>query len=176
MEAVSIDITVTLIDIALVLVDKALVSIGTVPVSIDIQAVSIEITPVLIKLGPARFTSALTMWYEAWRLHQRSKWMSPEGFQRRPIAPACGAGDSIEPGVRRSGTPGIRSETNMSPGSGRQLISQQVLSPTSWALIISTLTFLGFRFASPQALCCRLLCRLNVESPADQADCRQVYS
>jgi hypothetical protein len=28
------------------------------------------------------------------------------------------------------------------------------LSPTSWALL-STQTFLGFRFAPPQALCCR---------------------
>src|SRR5262245_54999808 len=74
---------------------------------------------------------------------------------------ACGAGGRIEPGVERSGTPGIWCEQASSPRSGRQLFvirSFIIIEIGSIAvarfagLRDKSLSYLGFRCAPPQAL------------------------
>jgi hypothetical protein len=90
---------------------------------------------------------------------------------------ACGAGDSIKPGVERSGTPGRIQEQRLARDSGRQsvrfrigqIIKQNLERKRSGCRPRRGLTAfadsnLGFRYAPPQALCCRLLRRLVVIS------------
>jgi len=69
------------------------------------------------------------------------------------------AGVSIKPGVKRSETPGSSTQKLLSPRSGRQRFDYKAsiltirLSAAPRALTIAKTRFLGFRCASPQALC-----------------------
>jgi hypothetical protein len=68
-----------------------------------------------------------------------------------------GAGDSIKPGVERSGTPGTDFANETSPRSGRQP-NHLALSPAPPAIDHFGFVILGF---APQALCCRALRALS---------------
>ena len=88
--------------------------------------------------------------------------------------PACGAGDSIKPGVERSGTPGgVNNNYEPAKAGGSAVDRRAVMLVTyTWRTVACTLSpafagfhffldsFLGFRCTPPQALCCRLLRRL----------------
>lgn len=74
---------------------------------------------------------------------------------------ACGAGASIKPGMKRSETPGWYGDVESSPRSGRQHSVGQELSPVSQVLEELFPGELGFRFASPEALCFRSLRELR---------------
>lgn len=83
---------------------------------------------------------------------------------------ACGAGGSIKPAVKRSETPGWCVDIESSPRSGRQHLVAQELSSVSQAFESLIARYLGFRFASPRALCYRSLRELrniNVRSVKD---------
>ncbi len=85
---------------------------------------------------------------------------------------ARGAGDSIKPGVKRSGTPGPN-EHGSKPAEratvlvdwpcyiresiGISNVPIKALSPTPRAGIFFRTVNLGFRYAPPQALCCHPL-------------------
>jgi len=68
-----------------------------------------------------------------------------------------GAGDSIKPGVKRSGTPGTDLVNGTSPRSGRQP-NHVALSPAPRAKNHFGVVILGL---APQALCCRALRALS---------------
>ena len=76
--------------------------------------------------------------------------------------PARGAGDSIEPGAP---APRSRLEKRLSPRSGRQRKASTRCRPLRGLEHICWFVILGL---APQALCCRLLRRLRVLSPASQ--------
>src|SRR6266540_4914267 len=77
------------------------------------------------------------------------------------IKRACGAGGSIKPRVKRSGTLGNVIEFCKARGTGDgRLICARVLPPAPRAQEILLSSFPGFRFAPPWALCFRLLRRL----------------
>src|ERR1044072_6284928 len=67
-----------------------------------------------------------------------------EGSGRR--APACGAGDSIKPGVKRSEPQVNWTNTTRSPRSGRQRLRNALLSPAPRARTFFFSRFLGLRF------------------------------
>src|SRR5438552_17132350 len=66
-------------------------------------------------------------------------------------------GDSIKPGVERSGTPGIVGEQREEPAKWATAVSSSKLQVLGYrtlrALVFFRLVNLGFRFAPPQALC-----------------------
>jgi len=105
----------------------------------------------------------------AWGGAQRNfcaKWMFTSS--------ACGAGGRIEPGVERSGTPGIWRNHTSSPRSGRQLFVIRhfmiiEIGPIAAARFAGwddkSLSYLGFRCAPPQALFCRPRSRAGMINP-----------
>src|SRR2546430_11233196 len=70
-----------------------------------------------------------------------------------------GAGGSIKPGVERSGTPGFRAIMIPSARSVRKLENNTTYDEIAVAHVAGSISLppviLGFRFAPPQALCCR---------------------
>src|SRR2546426_7431413 len=86
-----------------------------------------------------------------------------------PSQPAV-AGDSIKPGVERSGTPGTVDEIIQSPRSGRQrrrcvLVILPAIGRFAGSARFFGLMILGFRCAPPQALRCRPLPRAGTRYP-----------
>ena len=85
-----------------------------------------------------------------------------------------GAHESIKPGVERSGTPGNSRSMDLEPaeraiGDLDKIVNSQLTigpaisyRPLARALDFLFVPHLGFRFAPPQALCCRALRALSL--------------
>jgi hypothetical protein len=81
--------------------------------------------------------------------------------------PACGAGDSVKPGVERSETPGSQSEKTRAREAGDSLHNTANAIAHSVGWYCPWTINLGFRYAPPQALRYRLLRRLGARSNVD---------
>jgi hypothetical protein len=77
------------------------------------------------------------------------------------------AGDSIKPGVKRSGTPGDCPKIMPARGARDSVYRDPGLSPATAGWWSFGLQFLGFRYASPQALCYRPLPRASLDFVAE---------